>query len=246
MILLSFLSNEIIFEIKPMNLIRQALGSLFFLFISIILVLFYAFFIPSLGHLQELGLGEMVVNLDLLAPWGMAISAVLIVLLCQGGRAIGIPELSSKWSLWPVVYFVILWVERTSYIARDSGTITIWKVFFLALIWIPFFLKATGVISMWASVPEGEGKPQLGTAWTPLFFWIVVFFSFATQLLLNGYGNWGLFQALVFLGLSYREHRRLGVNSFLSRRVLLGFEWIYRVAFLIYLILLFSKILSSW
>jgi hypothetical protein len=216
---------------------------LFLLLISTLLVLFYAFFVPSLGHLQEFNFREGVVNLDHFMVWGMVLSAVLIGILHQCGEMVGPPKTLSRSGVKPVLFFLALWIERTVYIVQQGGSLVILIPFFLSLIWILLFLKGTMVLSRGVGTTEAHESSPVGTEWGPLFFWTAVFFSFSIQLVLNGYGNWGALQALMFLGLSYLEYRKIPSMGILPPLATIGLQWAFRSATFLYSLILLTRFL---
>ncbi|HVZ81651.1 MAG TPA: hypothetical protein VHE12_12755 [bacterium] len=209
-----------------MNWFPLIFSSFFYLLISTLLVFLFSFFVPSLGHLEDLGIGSEVVHLDLLAPWGMVLSAVSISLLVRASQGIGIQGKGVLNNFQPLLYFTGMWVERTCYIVRDHGTSAILAPLFLSALWIPLFLWVASAYSGEALAhEEWEGEKRPG--WGILFFWTAVFFSFAVQLTLGGYGAWGAVQGLAFLGMSYLEFRKLRESGLLEGAVGTGFRWIY-------------------
>ena len=224
-----------------MSWFSRSLVSLAYLVLSTCLVFLFSFMVPSLGHLQDLDLpGGGWIDLDLWAPWIMVSTAPLIGLLFLLEVKLAFFQGSKGLGGRAFLYFGVLWGERVLFILRGIGNPTILLVLVLCLLWIGLFLTAVRYLGSEALIKEsaeGFGREGLGIQ----FFWVAVFFSFAIQVVLKGYGVSGGVQALVFLGLSYWEFRKLRGSGLLSERVERVFLWIYRSALIVLpLILLFK------
>lgn len=209
----------------------RILVSLTYLALSTCLVFLFSFLVPSLGHLQDFELPSIGwIDLDLLAPWAMVTSAMLIALLFLTESNLGLGRTMKILEPRAFLYFGALWAERTFLILQGIGNLWILLLLAMSLLWIGLFLGAPKVLSVevgsTGQIPPEIWREGLGIQ----FFWVAVFFSFAIQVVLKGYGQIGGSQALVFLGLSYLEFRKLREAGLIPDRVEKVLLWVYRSA----------------
>lgn len=209
----------------------RILVSLVYLALSTCLVFLFSFLVPSLGHLQDLELPTIGwIDLDLLAPWAMVVSSILIALLFLTEANLGFARTSKVVEPRAFLYFGALWAERTVRILQGVGNPWILFLLTMSLLWIGLFLGAAKVLAARAGSSEDAPAEIWREGLGIQFFWVAVFFSFAVQVVVKGYGQIGGSQALVFLGLSYLEFRKLTEVGLIPVRLEKGLLWVYRSA----------------
>jgi hypothetical protein len=220
----------------------RILVSLAYLALSTCLVFLFSFLVPSLGHLQDFELPLIGwIDLDLLAPWAMVASAMLIALLFLAESNLGLGKAMRILEPRAFLYFGALWAERTFLILQGIGNPWILLLLATSLLWIGLFLGATQVLAVEVG-SSGENPSEIWREGLGIqFFWVAVFFSFAVQVVIKGYGQIGGSQALVFLGLSYLEFRKLREAGLIHDKVERVLLWVYRSALIAFPLALLIK-----
>jgi hypothetical protein len=225
-----------------MSQLQRVLISLSYLALSTCLVFLFSFMVPSLGHLQDFELpGLGLVDLDLLAPWIMVLTTILISLVFLSEVKLGASQGLKVLEPRALLYFGALWGERTLFIVRMTGDLSLVVLLGLSLFWIALFLGTVKILGAGAPATGGPTRESWREGLGVQFFWVAVFFSFALQVAVKGYGKLGSAQSLGFLGLSYLEFRKLRGSEYLSGWTGAIFLWAYRVTFVALLAILFIK-----